>query len=489
MFGRKEDKGTRGNTIPSALGELIIEVETPNFTGEVVDRKNGYCFLANVRRGTETMETNGDVFLHDPDKLFNPGDVVEFDELNPNPEKEGRFRAEKARLIKKANALATPDSRAAVLAKVSEAHAYHTGAKQISPASKRKAAMCAPFRQILEQKFTKEATDQMDTDTQVLSAQEAAKDFLLRTFANLLPIIGEEAYTINNDMDQESENKKVNKACEAYSKQGMDGQVLALTEEYRKFTGIREAFTLMETNHILNLETVLPMKHLADFLIAAPVWYIYSNTRQEGPWAGYVPVYDDNSGETPKRHPEISWICQHIGHERFYHAYQIFNRRMRSLKTFDGRDIIPPNLMGILEAAKKTFDIVAILTPYHDVAMRDWNNADKWARNVDPYIIGMLDGLDFIFVLGRFSATGLFPNVTSMVADTMICLEQHKETLARFSPELLWYGPDGSNLLKPHQDHRGNSTLVEFAEEMLAAYEAGILFDWLRGEAEIKEDK
>lgn len=118
------------------------------------------------------------------------------------------------------------------------------------------------------------------------------------------------------------------------------------------------------------------------------------------------------------------------------------------------------------------------MTPYHDKAGAEWDSL-VWQRNIDPYIIGFLKNVPFMLVLGRFSDSGTFPLYSEMVADTMNFLRTNIARLRGFDR-----GGEGIYWLNNASRHwfsRMGTRLERHTEEMLKAYEQGILFDWLRG--------
>lgn len=110
-------------------------------------------------------------------------------------------------------------------------------------------------------------------------------------------------------------------------------------------------------------------------------------------------------------------------------------------------------------------------------------------------------GLDYMFLLGRWVSHGLFPLVCDMIADTMSHLKLHKSFLRNFNSESIWYYGTGNlsdtsvyyilggGHVKLGGNRRGNDVLEPFANQVLEAYEAGRLFQFLRGEAKKEELK
>jgi len=150
---------------------------------------------------------------------------------------------------------------------------------------------------------------------------------------------------------------------------------------------------------------------------------------------------------------------------------------------------LPPHIIRILTLAKPIFTYVAVLTPYHDVAGKDWQDI-AWIRAIDPYLVGFQKGLPVMFILGRFSDSGIFPGFHQLVADTVNFLRVNKEKLAGFNAVsspfwFTWQRKDrdqqrDSCFNGPLGDH-----LIAHTNQLLQAFELGHLFDWLRGEWDI----
>jgi hypothetical protein len=232
----------------------------------------------------------------------------------------------------------------------------------------------------------------------------------------------------------------------------------------------------LQEQQLLGDVSVIPVTHVVDLLVAAPVWFVEApNGTIDG---------QDWDNHDPQPDSAVRFFCDLVPTQRFANLYQLYNRRTRAFKRYEG-DTIPTRLATLIAAAKPNFDYLVIATPYHDVAGREWEDPD-WLANIDPFLVGFQEGLPFMFFLGRWSDTGLFPLVTEMVADTMNHLKENKAKLANFG-NAYWYsrGIPGACAHNCHvgQDPRGElHSLEHFANEVLAAYEAGQLFDYLRGQ-------
>lgn len=442
-------KGTAEVVIPE-LVDIAAE-----FTATVTSVHEGYSYLGSVRRGYETVATNGDVFVP---MVFSVGAQVTFSELNDNPKRAGKFRTERATVIRQDLVIAGQPALA-VLGQLAKRTIYHRTAKAVDPEKVEQAAENQPFAEMIPRVLA----SRQDS----VSAADMASDFLASQFSNL------EShgvnYSVREQIDESVEEGQMAKAEAEYRRLGMEGQATSIKTEYAKFRGIRRAFALMEANGLLKVESVIPMRNLADLLVTAPVWFIHS--RLHG-----INISGDRLDDA-SYNPFVSFFCEQMPTKNFAWLYQIYNRRVRPMSEFSGRDIMPLPMVKIMDEAKKTFDFLVIATPYHDVASREWADP-KWQRNVDPFLIGFMRDLPFMFLLGRWSQTGLFPLVCEMVADTMEHLRLNKERLLRLPAGLQWWSNDGSPGFGFLAD---GQQLVGYANRLIAAYEAGQIFDFLRG--------
>jgi hypothetical protein len=303
-----------------------------------------------------------------------------------------------------------------------------------------------------------------------VDAVKLAENFLRGSFAGL------ESYgfsfKIDERTDLNAEDEILQEAFDSFKGMGLDGQVGSLREEYTKFLGIRGTLQLMQREGILQLDAIIPLRNLPDLLVACPVWF----------FAGKSGVIDQlaPNGSISITHMH-TFFCNAVGTDRFANFFQIYNRRIRGFARFSGRDIMPPRIAKFIREAQRIFDYLIIATPYHDIASREWQT--PWQRNVDPFLVGFMQGVDYMFLLGRWSGTGLFPLICDMVADTMDHLRCNKAGLRRIPGNLAWYQPERgawSPSLDPKETESSNSVLEPFADQVLAAYDAGRLFSFLR---------
>ena len=479
MFDEKKGEATVVGDVESGDEFTEVEIIDPKdlvvlegqvrYTGTIISVHDGFSYIGRIKRGYETINTNGDVFVP---AEFPVNGLVEFDELNDDPKRPGKFRTESARLAENALTEVNKETRAAALMKISERSIYHLGAKKIDPEQVRLAAENEPFAQMLGiHKRAGELTGQ-----EIVSF---AENSLKGTFACLAS--AGVNYSIGADVNKDAEKALIDEAVRAYQANGMDGQIQSIREEYAKFSGIRDAFILMRANGLLSAESIVPIRYLPDLLVTAPVWFVSARERLE----------DLTDQHDPRPDHAVKFFCDVVGTKEFAWLYQIYNRRTRPLKTFSGRDIVSLPIMKIIESARNKFDYLVIATPYHDITSREWVDP-QWLRSLDPFLFGFMKGLPFMFLLGRWSGTGLFPLLCDMIADTIDHLRLNHKKLKNFRSNAYWYKgldsyqEDDGILLGGSNNHGGNNVLVPFALEVIKAFEEGRLFEFLRGEEKEK---
>lgn len=272
------------------------------------------------------------------------------------------------------------------------------------------------------------------------------------------------------ELDREAEETE-----EIYRTMGIEQQIEVLRTEIQRFKETRSALAFLLENHLIRRDTVIPIRYLPDLFTAVPVWYFWANPVMQRE------VTKDWENRDPRPHASVKYFCELFPNQRWYDTFQLFNRRMRTLKQYKG-EMIPPQVARRMQRAVNLFDYVVIATPYHDQAGMDWEDID-WLRAIDPYVLGFKKGIPFFFVLARFSDAGTFPLFNELVADTMEFLRSSNRKLNGFNQidRPYWY----------HVDQSGNCGenpfgvyLINHVDKLLAAFEAGNLFDWLRQEEE-----
>lgn len=454
------------NNIANQEPEIIIEnpeiLTSNSYHGTIVSLHQGYVFINSVKRAYQTISTNGDVFAPIPEHHnYTVGQTVQFNELNPDKERPDRFRAETISPV----GIDKKGERIIAISQLAKAESpYHALKKAISEDDVAKAAANEPLFHFIRQIGHLLNQNQGYNPEHI---NELAEDYVAKTFAMLGPL-GVKC-SIQDDVDKESEAAMIAETISLYNESGLQGQAESLQKEYRQFLAVRAGFSLMWRNNLLSYCSVMDMRHLPELTFAFPVWFVNGKTA----------LYDHTSEADPDVDDAIKYFCDSVGSKQYSWLYQMFNRRTRPLRQFKGKDIMPPNLVRIMNEAKETFDFVVIMTPYHDVASREWSDPN-WLRNIDPIMVGFIKGLPQMFVLGRWSGTGLFPLFLDCVADTANFIRLNKHLLQNFKGNTYWYkgDSDGGNCLSSTGEHK----LTEFANNLLAAYDSGHLFEFLRGE-------
>jgi hypothetical protein len=246
-------------------------------------------------------------------------------------------------------------------------------------------------------------------------------------------------------------------------------------------------------------ESAPPVRFLPEILLAAPVWFIERKGGQK-------------RGDEEFERGALRYFCDLGATDQFAYLFQIYNSRVRFFDEFSGRDIMPLFIVDLIRKTRHLFDYLVIATPYHDIASKEWGEA-QWVRSVDPFLLGFLKQVpELVFFLGRWSGRALFPRIVDMIADTVGHLDHGKWIFGNFSERsVVWYRTetrvDFDNMvigprLKPVEDYqvskalcprskveqerwrRENHSLIKFAAAVHKQFETGSLFPWLRGESE-----
>lgn len=309
--------------------------------------------------------------------------------------------------------------------------------------------------------------------------QTEASTFLRSAF-NALTHIPEISFDISL-FDQQKEGAAIDRAKNDYTQAGLEGQIQSLEEAYAGFGALRSVFAQTNAQQQYSLETVISSRYLPELLLAAPVWFIDSK---------------EKANNSPESNPCITHFCNLVGTPEFARLFQMYNLEPRPIKGFAGRDVIPLPFAKLIEKTRKAFDFLVIATPYHDLASKTW--AAQWQRNVDPFLFGFLKNVpEYMFFLGRWSGSGIFPGITEMMADTINHIKENQFLLAKFTAYTPWYmwsrtasGPTHSIRGVPtlsawemqQEAHANKHPLHQFASTFLKHYDAGKVFQFLRGE-------
>lgn len=451
-----------------------------DFTGIIIESGENSSLITGIKRGYETINTNGPVFC--PTEAP-PGSLVRFSELIAVPTQNNAFRfsTKSIEIVEHSTALVKQDGYLLPEATIRLTRAmespYHLKykAKFVEPEKLQKAAENGPFHEIIDQVIRMEEDDKD-------SLASRWEDYLEDEFPTLKDI--GVSYSIRG-VDAEEEDKTVKKVVENYSKHGQAGIGEAIQETYTRLLPQRNALTFMYEEDVLRPDSVIPVKYLPEALVTAPVKFVW----HEG-------LEDLTKKTNPPFDVSTEFICDLVGSKQFAWLYQIYNRRARPFSQFKGDDYTRPETLELIERAKKMFDFLSIDTPYLDVLQ--WKDEfHTWPRNPDPFFFGYKKDVPFFFLLDRWSATGLFPHLCDMIADTMEHLKAKKDELCNFAQDSFWYkgGRNGRystgflglkgypmSVLENSDSSSRNTVLVSFADQVLAAYEHGKLFEFLRDE-------
>ncbi len=366
-------------------------------------------------------------------------------------------------------------SRAEVLSKVcSRVPQFHRHVKPIDPVMVDKALANDPFEdhaRILYAFMKAESGDQ--TSEGFKKAYRHMADAFLRQMYNSLTFIPGLSFDVADLPSLVEERRLIDDTVKRYESSGMKSQVKAIEAAYKGFCALRTVFaSVNRPENGYGFQTVVPVRYLPELLVAAPVWFVEPRVVPKKKSSG--------SSSSIVRH-----FCD-LGRTRnFAHLFQMYNRTPRWFTEFEGRDVMPLPIVELVGQVRGLFDYLVIATPYHDLASKEWREA-KWVRNIDPFLFGFLkDVPEYMFFLGRWSGTGLFPLVGDMIADTMNHIRENKALLKNFHRWIAWHrgGSRGTpeTLLIPdiaNPDH----PLVKFADDLLGNFDQGKLFSWLREE-------
>ncbi len=347
--------------------------------------------------------------------------------------------------------------------KYEEKSRYHKRAQLIVRPEEevKKATANRPFADLID--LAKAAIEEEPTNIET-AITDKVESWLEDMFAMLTPEqLGVDiSFSINED-DDLSEIDTFAEVIEANKLAGMDAMVnTTLPQKFSQFTEIRGIFRFMKKAGILTPFSIIPDSVLPWFTITTPVWYVAGKSANN-----FSPQ------ESPDPYPDtfVKYICKRLGTQRLSYWYQIWNRRTRPNSLFNG-DVMPLKLVKLSMQIQQILDFVVIATPYHDVASKEWADPN-WQRLIDPYLLGFSKALPgFVFFLGRWSDTGIFPLASEMTAHTIAYLSTHKNGLHNFNRPY-WCVKNGDYKIAEGVD------IYRFATEALVAYNDNKLFEWL----------
>ncbi|HLC49375.1 MAG TPA: hypothetical protein VJI96_03260 [Candidatus Andersenbacteria bacterium] len=353
--------------------------------------------------------------------------------------------------------------------------------KRISPELVEKALANEPFEDFprIVNAYYSSTVGGNDADAfgNVATFYRTSTSHFLRSSFSALSHIPEISFDISN-FDGEKEIQGIERAKDTYRNAGLSAQVGSLQECYDGFQALRNVFGNTDKSGAYSLETVIPSRFLPELLLAAPVWFIDAKI-------------GNRKATHPKNNPRVTHFCDIAGTTEFANVFQMYNRTPRRIDEFSGRDVMPLPFAELIQKTRQTFDFLVIATPYHDLASTEW--ATGWQRNVDPFLFGFLKHMpEYMFFLGRWSGSGLFPKIEEMIADTMDHIRHNRLLLGNFQSFTPWYmwrtgvNPEHDIPHSPDRFFGGHRPeehlLIQFADTLLKNYEQGRVFNFLRGE-------
>lgn len=191
-------------------------------------------------------------------------------------------------------------------------------------------------------------------------ADEGAKHELVQWFlSTLFPSMACFAadYRVLDYTDTELDYE-VEETAENYRLMGLEQQIEVMRSEVNRFKEARSALALILEENLVRRDTIIPISYLPDLFMAVPVWYFWVDQETQNDAAL------DWENPDPKPHAAVQHFCELFPNQQWCNTFQLFNRRVRTLKQYKG-EIIPPPVARRMRKAVELFDYVVIATPYH----------------------------------------------------------------------------------------------------------------------------
>ncbi|MFZ2226022.1 MAG: hypothetical protein WA064_00970 [Candidatus Moraniibacteriota bacterium] len=446
-----------------------------------VPKGENFCFVGIQSITEETsgtpadLKTTEDIFLHQDDCAdpLRVGMFVEFYAVEDRHRGAGHYRAFGAMEIAEGELIPSDESpipgfyamtRASedgTMVPIAPRTNYHVGAKIVPTEAVNQVTKNDPMPGIPRGCFN--YTD--EEKLRLLSAMLAAFFPSLALFSADYDIL---------DMSDDELDKAVRENEPDLQALGMPQQIEEIRKEAKRFKEMKATLKLMFDDGLVRPDTIIPIRYLPDLFMAVPVWYFWAPPNEVGNIESVWQASDPHPQE------EIKYFCNLFPHQIWAHTYQMFNRRMRSFRMYNG-DKMPPFVSRRLIKAVKAFDYVVIATPYHQEAGKDWQDLN-WLHLIDPYVLGFKKDVPYFFVLARFSDSGTFPLYPEMVADTIGFLGSNIEKLSGFDLVNMpfWCVPSGTENIWRAQL---GTDLKKHTKELICHFDDGTLFAWLRGDA------
>ena len=423
-----------------------------NYTGEIRNCTSGggaFIGRASILKDGQTVDFEQDIFVHQDDvpsiKLAE-GVVLQFSTA-PDIRRPGAFRAVEVRLPMRE--MATVGASAFALSDPQRFYVPPTRAQAAAPRVKAEAVQQALNNKPLEH-ISRQAGARIDAD-----------EFLASIFPQFRQLGASDEF-----------DRKIKALISEYRSHGMNDQVALTEKQAGVYAGLRTI--LRNADDLLQPASILPLSYLPDLFMAVPVWYHYTDKLQ------YGSVVQNRQGNDPQISTQTRYFCNLIGTQRWADTFQMYNRRSRGLQDYRG-DLIPAHIMERMRILAPHFDQLVIMTPYHDVAGQDWQNI-SWLRSIDPYVVGFIQGVPFMFVVARFSDSGVFPLYHELLGGTIEFLRQNKNALLGFNQveNPYWIMPESDRGDHIFRSKSLGTHLMNHASNLIAAFEKGELFTWLR---------
>ena len=466
------------NVNPDALSEMlrmVMSTSTEELRGKIIQvGGDGYGYIGQVTDLAGNVVSTGlsdDVFIHGSD--LRSGELKVGVELLftmiPNPKKDRCYKAINAHTPDVSLVPVSPKVVFPLSIRTGQPSLWHVKAKQVDPVAVEAALKNKPFEDLPRPADKGQALDLTNQE----NLAQAVQVYLMANYAFLAD--HGVNFSVRSDdtdlIDDGGEADRISKFIEGLIADNMEAAAEDLKKKYQSFVDVREVYRYLYGKGLILPQTIVDVKHLSTILAAAPVVFLRS---AEG--------FEVTDKPDPRPSKFVQYICELIGSQAWGHWFQMWNRRDRDFSQYQG-DAIPPHIYKIVQEVCKNgnhhlFDYVAIATPYVQFASQEWQNPFWQALN-DPFLIGFKNDLpDQVFILGRWSDTGVFPQVPDMMADVIQFLRENKSKLSGFTNPYWWLPRS------PDRSIDGGKELIEFAEKCIAHFEAGSFLAFLSGKIE-----
>ena len=331
----------------------------------------GFISLGTVERlngDPHGLPTEKDIFIHQDDcsAKLRPGLVVEFSAIE-RPGHPGEYRATGATEFVEAELipskeLAVPGFSAPLI--FDPRRELQIATTRLPVHARMKRVPAETVEKVVENEPMPDIPRQYGRPSEG-QQKELLAAFMLHLFPHLAGF-GTDFNVI--DASDGALDEQVRDASEDLVSLGMEDHVANMNNEVARFKATRSAIRFANEQGLVRPDTIIPIRYLPDLFMAVPVWFFYAGQND-------VPgIEATNREDDPHVHPWTEYFCKLFPNRRWADTFQLYNRRLRSLKNYGGEgfDVIPPFLARRLKWAVQAFDFVVIATPYHDAAAGGW---------------------------------------------------------------------------------------------------------------------